>query len=94
MEKTKKSNSSKRLLDFIKNAVSPYHTVEEIRKKLEEAGFSELEQDKEWKVKPDGKYFCIPFKTALFAFTIPSIKASETSIHIAAAHTDFPCLQH
>ena len=99
----KSNNASKRLAEFIKRAVSPYHTVEESRKLLEAAGFSELSLDKEWKLNPNGKYYVLPFKTSLFAFAVPSAKAATgrkssgsasgtNGIHIAAAHTDFPCL--
>ena len=101
-----KNNASKRLADFIKKAVSPYHTVEESRKLLEEAGYKALQLDGDWKIEQGGKYYVIPFKTSLFAFSIPAgciAKSSATkskestfkkkgSIHIAAAHTDFPCL--
>lgn len=97
------TSAAKRLSDFIRKAVSPYHTVEESRKLLEAAGFEEVSLDKEWKIKPNGKYYVLPFKTSLFAFTVPGADntsgskkngtASKTAgIHIAAAHTDFPCL--
>ena len=102
-EKTTNTSASKRLAEFIKRAVSPYHTVEESRILLEAAGFSELSLDKEWKINPDGKYYVLPFKTSLFAFTVPKASAASgkkntgaasgtNGIHIAAAHTDFPCL--
>ena len=83
--------SAKKLAEFIKKAVSPYHTVEESRKILEEKGFSRLEAGEEWKLKKGGKYYVIPFKTAIFAFTLPKAKTAR-GVHIAAAHTDFPCL--
>ena len=43
--------SAKNVAEFIKKAVSPYHTVEESRKILEERGFEKLEAGKEWKLK-------------------------------------------
>lgn len=102
-EKITNISAVKRLSDFIRKAVSPYHTVEESRKLFEAAGFEEVSLDKEWKIKPNGKYYVLPFKTSLFAFTVPGADntsgskkngtASKTAgIHIAAAHTDFPCL--
>ena len=36
--------SAKKLAEFIKKAVSPYHTVEESRKILEDKGFARLEE--------------------------------------------------
>ena len=101
-----KNNASKRLADFIKKAVSPYHTVEESRKLLEAAGYKALQLSEDWKIEQGGKYYVIPFKTSLFAFNIPANNTAKSStakrkesfdkkngsIHIAAAHTDFPCL--
>ncbi|MBR6475227.1 MAG: M18 family aminopeptidase, partial [Lachnospiraceae bacterium] len=92
-----KNNASKRLADFIKKAVSPYHTVEESRKLLEAAGYKALQLSEDWKIEQGGKYYVIPFKTSLFAFNVPAKRKENSnkkngSIHIAAAHTDFPCL--
>ncbi len=107
MERNRKSSASKKLAEFIKKAVSPYHTVEEAKKLLVAAGFKELAIGEEWKMKRGGKYYVLPFKTSLFAFSIyqeRSVKAPSSShkaklatmdqntIHIGAAHTDFPCL--
>lgn len=95
MADNKKSTASKRLAEFIKKAVSPYHTVEESRKLLEAAGFKELKIKESWDIEQDGKYYVLPFKTVLFAFVVPmQIEAlnENKGIHIAAAHTDFPCL--
>ncbi len=89
--------SAKTLSEFIKRAVSPYHTVAKSAELLSGAGFCELKMTDEWKLQEGGKYYTIPFKTALFAFTVPE-KAKKNSkqqtrgLHIAAAHTDFPCL--
>ncbi len=83
--------SAKGLAEFISKAVSPYHTVEESRKILQERGFERLEAGKPWKLKKGGRYYVIPFKTEIFAFTVPSGNVSR-GIRIAAAHTDYPCL--
>lgn len=81
---------SRKLADFIVRAVSPYHTVAESVKELEAAGFTALCPKGEYKLKAGGKYYIAPYKTALFAFTVP--KNYTRGLHIAAAHTDFPCL--
>ncbi len=92
-----KNNGAKRLADFVKKAVSPYHTVEESGKLLEAAGYKALQLNEDWEIEQGGKYYVIPFKTSLFAFNVPakhndSSDKKNGSIHIAAAHTDFPCL--
>ena len=83
-----------RLAAFLERAVSPYHTVAEGKKLLAAAGFKELPRTGAWSIKNGGRYMVSPFATALFAFTVPDKvnKASARGIHIAAAHTDFPCL--
>ena len=49
--------SAKKLAEFIKKAVSPYHTVEESRKILEKKGFKRLEAGEDWKLAKGGKYY-------------------------------------
>ena len=91
MAKKTTPTAAERLAEFIRSAVSPYHTVEESAKLLKKAGFTELNAQKKWTIKKGGKYYFSPFKTSLFAFTVPE-GAPERGLHIAAAHTDFPCL--
>ena len=99
------ASAAERLAEFIKGAVSPYHTVALSARNLEAAGFEKLDMTAEWKLKEGGKYYVIPYKTALFGFVLPQVSeavssedgkeagiATQTGIHIAAAHTDFPCL--
>jgi len=72
--------------EYIKKAVSPYHTVLAAKEMLDAAGFEELKMSGEWTLKKNGSYYVIPFKSAVFAFTV-----GEKGLRIAAAHTDFPC---
>lgn len=74
------------LTEFIKKAVSPYHTVLAGKEMLDSAGFEQLDIAKPWRLKKGGKYYVIPFKSELFAFIV-----GEKGLRIAAAHTDFPC---
>ena len=91
MAKKNTSTAAERLSDFIRHAVSPYHTVIESKKLLKASGFKELDPAAKWNLEKGGKYFFSPFATSLFAFTIPSGRRT-LGLHIAAAHTDFPCL--
>lgn len=85
--------TNQNLLEYIKNATSPFHVVLESAKILEEAGFEELILAKKWDLKKEGKYFVQAYGTTLFAFTIGE-KLSETlNFRIAAAHTDHPCFK-
>ena len=111
--------AAEELAEFIKHAVSPYHTVAEAEKLLKAAGFVRLDAAETWRPEAGGRYYTVPYGTVLFAFTIPSqcmktqhgtddcmtariagqegtaagsAADSRPGLHIAAAHTDFPCL--
>ncbi len=78
--------------EFLERGVTPYHTVEAAEEMLADAGFKQLELQKPFSVKKGGKYYVKIFSTALAAFTVGK-KAGEKSVfHVAAAHTDHPCL--
>lgn len=85
----------KALFQLLEDGVTPFHTVKSCEKRLEEAGFSELPYESEWKLKQGGKYYVNHHGTTLFAFTVPTEEAEHQSplIRIAAAHTDYPCLR-
>lgn len=80
------------LIHYISEATSPYHVVESSASILKEAGFSELSIRGKWSIDKGGKYFVKPYGTSLFAFTIGSKVTKDSDFHIAAGHTDFPCL--
>lgn len=79
-------------LDYMNKAVSPYHAVEQGISLLQKEGFEELIMTKPFILKKGGKYYVKPYQTTLFAFTVGSELEKEQDFHIAAAHTDFPCL--
>ena len=80
------------LLKYINSAVSPYHAVEGAVKEFETAGFEKLDIREKWNLKKGGKYYVKPYGTTVFAFTVGKKTGNDTDIHLAAAHTDFPCL--
>lgn len=83
------------LLSFIKQSPSPFHTVQSSRKLLEKAGFREVVQTAAWDLVPGGKYFTEVYGSTLLAFKLgrKMVHGIETSLRIAAAHTDFPCFR-
>lgn len=84
--------TAKELIGYIKNASSPFHVVLESVNMLKEAGFCELDMRKPWEIKKGGKYYVTPYKTSMFAFTVGEEVSKDQNFHIAAAHTDHPCL--
>lgn len=89
MEYKKNSND---LIDFIKEATSPFHVVKKSASLLEEAGFEKIEVTKEWNLEKGKSYYTTPYGSVLFAFTIPE-DIENGNFRIAAAHTDHPCLR-
>lgn len=80
------------LIKYISKATSPFHVVLQSVEMLKEAGFEELDMRNPWSVVKGGKYYVVPYGTTLFAFTVGEQVSSQQSFHIAAAHTDHPCL--
>ena len=84
--------TAKDLINYIKNASSPFHVVLESVNMLKEAGFTELDMRRPWNIEKGGKYYVTPYKTSVFAFSIGKEVSKDQNFHIAAAHTDHPCL--
>lgn len=81
------------LIDYLTNGTSAFHVVEHSKKVLRDAGFQELSLKEDWNLKRGGQYFCTPFGTTLYAFTIGSECQLSNGIHIGGAHTDFPAIK-
>lgn len=79
-----------RLLDFIDNSTSPYHTVKTGANELKAKGFTELFLEDVWALG-EGDYFVKVYDSALVAFHIGL--NLRHSMRIASAHTDFPAIR-
>ena len=78
--------------EYMKKSVTPFHSVAAGVEMLEQAGFAELSMTAPFTLKTGGKYYVKPYDTMLLAFTLGTEKNDAQSFHIAAAHTDYPCL--
>ncbi len=83
---------SDKLLKYIKESPSPYHAVLEGEKMLCANGYIQLSMSEPWELKKGQNYYVKPFGTTLFAVSIGEKVTSQQSFHIAAAHTDHPCI--
>lgn len=80
------------LLEYINEATTPHHAVAAGVELLEKRGFTELELGQAFSIQKGGRYFVKAYSTSLIAFTI-GIETKENQVfHVAAAHTDHPCL--
>ena len=78
------------LFDYLKEGTSAFHVIAHSKNVLTKAGFQELKLKETWNLEKGGRYFCVPFDTTLYAFTIGADCDLSNGIHIGGAHTDFP----
>ncbi len=81
------------LFEYLKAGTSAFHVIEHSKKVLTEAGFQEVKLKETWNLERGGRYFCVPFDTTLYAFTIGEDCDLSNGIHIGGAHTDFPTIK-
>jgi aspartyl aminopeptidase len=81
------------LLTFLDASPSPYHAVKTIAARLEEAGFTELDERQEWKLTKKSKHYVIRQDSSIVAFTIGKAPLVDSGFAIVGAHTDSPCLK-
>lgn len=81
------------LLEYLDRAVTPYQAVELGASLLEAAGFTEQRLTEPFAPERGKGYFIRVYGTGLIAYTVGEAFAAEDGLHIAAAHTDAPCLR-
>ena len=79
---------NKQLIDFISASPSAYHTVENVRRELDAAGYTELFEGDEWSVAAPGKYYVRRNGSSIIALRLP--KPDFRGFMVMAAHSDSP----
>ena len=77
------------LIGFLSEAKSSFHVVEYAKSFLQAKGYKELELTKEFVLEENGRYFCCPYDSVMFAFKM-SGRIGDGRMHISCAHTDSP----
>ena len=80
--------TSEKLIQFIENSPSAFHTVETIKFLLLKNNFSELCENKHWHITAGGNYFVTRNNSSLIAFSIPENPLA--GMRIIASHSDSP----
>ncbi|GGK74856.1 M18 family aminopeptidase [Amphritea balenae] len=89
-----KQQFNEQLFDFLAASPTPFHAVYEMRGRLQEAGYIELEEKSRWHVKAAGRYFIVRNESSIIAWNMPaSGELSDEGMRMVGAHTDSPCLK-
>ncbi|MCK9557899.1 MAG: M18 family aminopeptidase [Candidatus Cloacimonetes bacterium] len=83
----------KDLLDFLTKGNSRYPASREISKRLDAAGFIELNEAHGFTLKKGEKYYIRRMDTAIIAFVMGSKKLADSGFYMASSHIDSPALK-
>lgn len=82
----------KDLMSFLDGSPTSVQASDQIRRRLEEKGFEELDETRKWKLKPGGTYH-LRRDTSVIAFVVGSASLEKAGFNLAAAHIDSPGLK-
>jgi aspartyl aminopeptidase len=81
------------LLSFLRGSPTPFHAVDQARRRLEAHGFQALDEAEPWDQLAAGAYHVTSSGTNLFAFVLPEARDHRRRFRIVGAHTDSPNLR-
>lgn len=92
------------LLAFLAAGRSPFHAAAESARRLDAAGFTELDERAPWRLDAGGAYYLRRNDSSLIAFRLPADQPAggaggwtaalaASGVRMAGAHTDSPCLR-
>ena len=81
--------SSQELCAFVRACPSPFHTVQEIRSRLERAGFEFLPESRDWEIRRGGSYYTVRNGSSIMAFRVGML-ARLPRFGMAISHADSP----
>ncbi|WP_304639734.1 M18 family aminopeptidase [Pseudomonas sp.] len=87
------SDITQDLAAFIEASPTPFHATENLRNRLLEAGFEQLDERENWVLKAEGRYLVTRNDSSLIAFCLGSEGALQHGLRLVGAHTDSPCLR-
>jgi aspartyl aminopeptidase len=81
------------LLAFVDASPTPYHAVAEVSRRLEAAGFSQLNEADAFRLAPGQRFFVVRGGSSLAAFVVGERAPHEGGFRLVGAHTDSPNLR-
>ena len=83
-------NNVEKLLKFIDESTSAYHSVENVGNILKKEGYIYIPETKKFSLEKGGKYYTTRNGTSLIAFKIGENNSNDYSFNITASHGDSP----
>ena len=80
------------LMNFLRQSPSTFHAVENLRRELLAAGFTELPESRRWELIPGNGYFTTRNGSSILAFRLGT-DLSEPCFTLTASHSDSPCFK-
>ncbi|XP_027100549.2 probable aspartyl aminopeptidase [Coffea arabica] len=81
------------LVDFLNASPTAFHAVEEAKRRLKSAGYEQILEREDWKLKAGKKYYFTRNYSTIVAFAIGKKYVAGNGFQIVGAHTDSPCLK-
>ncbi|XP_027335773.1 probable aspartyl aminopeptidase [Abrus precatorius] len=81
------------LIAFLNASPTPFHAVEEAKKRLRSAGFEQLCERDTWNLEAGKSYFFTRNHSSIIAFALGKRYVAGNGFYIVGAHTDSPCLK-
>jgi aspartyl aminopeptidase len=81
------------LLAYLRACPTPFHAVDQARRRLEAHGFRALDEAEPWDQLAPGAYVVTSSGSNLFAFVLPEARDHRRRFCLVGAHTDSPNLR-
>ena len=85
-------NLTNDLISFINESPSCFHATVALARRLDNAGFTRLNEGDSWQPEAGKGYYVIRNLSSIIAFKLPE-SGSFKGFNISAAHSDFPCFK-
>lgn len=86
-------DAARDLCTFIDRSPTPYHAALEITRRLQEAGFSALDERSAWRLSPGDRRYVVRGGSTVVAFIAGSEPPASAGFRMIGAHTDSPNLR-
>lgn len=81
------------LIQYLNASPTAFHAAAEAKRRLEQAGFTALNERESWALEPGSGYFVVRQDSSVIAFRLGTSELAITGFRIAASHTDSPGLR-